>query len=446
MDVLHATVTEDGKRIRMPALANAHDHARTFRSSSLGAFNVPFESWNPFVTRAPQVDAYLANCVSLARTARSGVGAIMIHYTRAQRLVDPVSEARQVARAAQDVGVRIAFAVAMGDMNPIAYAPTERVLPHLRPSIRDEVVRNLARPVPTIAEQLALADEIAVAIASPTVNVQYGPRGPKWASRPMLEAVAAASAASGRRVHMHFAETRYEREWIDAHYPEGVLKWLASIGLLSPRLSLAHCTYARDEELALMAEHGVIAVLNSGSNLTLRSGIAPVARMLKHGVRVAIGGDGLTLDDDDDMLRELRLTWHLHKGWGFDAGLGVADAVRAATAGGYAAITGDETLCGRDAVEFDLADLADDWGLADVDPIDYVVARAQTRHVARLEVAGRVVFDAGRFTGIDYAAMRTELLAAARGRGAEFAAWHRVARELAEDLGPFYRNRLHTCT
>lgn len=445
MTPITVQVDEGRGRLSMPALANAHDHARTFRSTSLGAFNVPFESWNPIVTRAPQVDAWLAAAVSLARTARSGVGAIMVHYTRAQRLTDPVSEARQVALAASDIGVRIAFAVAMGDMNPIAYASSPRVLEQLRPAIRDEVARHLDRPVASAAEQIALADEIAAAIDSPMVTVQYGPRGPKWASRPMLEAVAEASARTGRRVHMHFAETRYEREWIDAHYPEGVLTYLADIGLLSPRLSLAHCTWARDDELERMAEHGVTAVLNPGSNLTLRSGIAPGARMAMCGVRIALGGDGLTLDDDDDMLREARLAWHLHKGWGFEGGLGAQHALQAACRGGYFAVTGQAGETVSDRVEFDLGRLADDFDILPSDPVELVLARAQAAHVSRLEVSGRTVIEAGRFTGIDYPALRDELLAQARSRSTEFAAWYGVARQLAEDLGPFYLKRLHTC-
>jgi cytosine/adenosine deaminase-related metal-dependent hydrolase len=54
-----------------------------------------------------------------------------------------------------------------------------------------------------------------------------------------------------------------------------VVKHLDSIGLLSPRLSLAHCVGARPE---LLAERGVTIVISNSSNLHLRSGIAPVAQ------------------------------------------------------------------------------------------------------------------------------------------------------------------------
>ena len=95
-----------------------------------------------------------------------------------------------------------------------------------------------------------------------------------------------------------------------------MVKHLDAIGLLSPRLTLAHCVWARPDELELLAERGVTIAVNTSSNLHLRSGIAPVARMIEAGCRIALGIDGSALDDDDDALRELRL-WHLlHVGKG----------------------------------------------------------------------------------------------------------------------------------
>ncbi len=69
-------------------------------------------------------------------------------------------------------------------------------------------------------------------------DVQYGPNGVQWCSDALLEAVADASQHTGRRVHMHLLETRYHRAWMDAEYPGGLVKYLDSIGLLSPPLSL----------------------------------------------------------------------------------------------------------------------------------------------------------------------------------------------------------------
>ena len=77
----------------LPALANAHDHARATRSSSFGTAGKPLEIWLHMLALLPAVDPYLATAVSLARSARGGAGSVMVHYTRAQGLTDYVTEA-----------------------------------------------------------------------------------------------------------------------------------------------------------------------------------------------------------------------------------------------------------------------------------------------------------------------------------------------------------------
>ncbi|MDW8445001.1 MAG: amidohydrolase family protein [Acetobacteraceae bacterium] len=170
------------------------------------------------------------------------------------------------------------------------------------------------------AEWIALVDAVADRITDDMVSVQYGPAGPQWCSDALLAAIAEASARTGRRIHMHLLETRYQRDWADRTYPEagGIVAHLERLGLLSPRLTLAHCVWARPDELERIAASGATIAVNTSSNLGLRSGIAPVAEMLRRGCRIALGIDGMAFDEDDDGLREMRLLWALHRGWGFD--------------------------------------------------------------------------------------------------------------------------------
>ena len=65
----------------LPALVNAHDHARP-TASSFGAVNMPLESWILRSVFGTPPDPYLAAASALARSARSGCAAMMIHYTR----------------------------------------------------------------------------------------------------------------------------------------------------------------------------------------------------------------------------------------------------------------------------------------------------------------------------------------------------------------------------
>ena len=64
---------------------------------------------------------------------------------------------------------------------------------------------------------------------------------------------------------------------------------------------------------------GRVIATNPSSNLHLKSGVAPIAEAIKRGCRFAIRVDASAFDEDDDILRELRLGHFLHGGWGFDA-------------------------------------------------------------------------------------------------------------------------------
>src|SRR5882724_1561555 len=190
----------------LPALANAHDHARPTRSSSFGTGGKPLEIWLHYLSLLPAVDPYLAAAVSLARSALGGAGSVMVHYTRVQGLTDLPTEVSEVARAAGDVGVRVGFAVAMRNRNPLVYGPSEPILAALSPQARVEVERRYLKPPLSVEQQIALVDAVASAAANPMFDVQYGPQAVQWCTHELLEAIAGASARTGRRIHMHLLE------------------------------------------------------------------------------------------------------------------------------------------------------------------------------------------------------------------------------------------------
>src|SRR5712691_11279074 len=172
--------------LALPVLVNAHDHARSVRSSSFGAGGKPLETWLHYLALVPAVDPYLASAVSLGRSALGGAGVVMVHYTRAQGLTDLPTEVAEVARAARDVGVRVGFAVAMRNRNPLVYGPSEPILAMLSQASRDEVQKRYMRAPLSVADQLALVDAVASAAASPTFDVQYGPQAVQWCTLDLL--------------------------------------------------------------------------------------------------------------------------------------------------------------------------------------------------------------------------------------------------------------------
>jgi 5-methylthioadenosine/S-adenosylhomocysteine deaminase len=400
----------------LPALANAHDHARATRSSSFGTAGKPLEIWLHWLAMLPAVDPYLATAVSLARSALGGAGSVMVHYTRAQGLTDYVTEAKEVARAAHDVGVRVGFAPALRDRNPLIYGPSEPILASLPADERAEIERRFIRTPLPVKEQIALVDSVAAACASETFDVQYGPAAVQWCTDELLKGVADASARTGRRIHMHLLETRYQREWADREFPGGIVNYLDSIGFLSERTTLAHCAWARPDELELLAERYVTISVNTSSNLHLRSGIAPLAEMMKRGCRVALGLDGATLDEDDDALREMRLADLLHAGTGFCVDADRKTFLNAVLVNGRRSVTNKE-VGGALAPGMPADLLIIDWNKldadrlrTDLDPLDLLFARSTMRHIKELIVGGRTVTRDGKVPDIDLPSMNEDLL------------------------------------
>jgi cytosine/adenosine deaminase-related metal-dependent hydrolase len=406
----------------LPALSNAHDHGRGMRTVAFGAGDDALEVWIAALGQEPATDPWLRAAVAFARMAEAGVAALNHCHNAAdpERLVE---EAAAVSRAARDVGLRVAFAVPVTGRNPLTYgdpAPLFDRLPRaLAVALRDRPARG---PSPEI--QLAMVAEVA-AFEHELFEVQYGPVGPQWVDDAMLERIADCSAADGRRIHMHLYETRYQKEWAEAAYPDGHLRHLDRLGLLSDRLTVAHGVHLDEEDCALLAERGVHVSWNASSNLRLRSGIAPVERFLRHGVRFGLGLDGMAFDDDEDALRELRVAWRLQRGWGAEDVLTRDRLLDAALIDGRRAIFGShECAWGLDAgAPADVLVLESGRIGGDVleqcaDPLDLVIARGRAEDVRSLFVAGREVVREGRATGIDRPAAEAELVEQARAAGA----------------------------
>ncbi len=138
-------------RLVLPALANAHDHGRGLRTAAFGAGDDLLEVWIARLGLEPRVDPYTRAAVAFGRLALSGV-AVLNHCHNTQNPTELLSEARAVARAAADVGLRVAFAVPIMGRNPVAYGDpaASRKSPRRRPRRR--------RKAPRIAYRLGAPD------------------------------------------------------------------------------------------------------------------------------------------------------------------------------------------------------------------------------------------------------------------------------------------------
>ena len=396
----------------LPAFVNAHDHARA-PTSSFGALGMPLESWILRSTLGTPVDPYLTAASALARSARAGCASMMVHYTRPSGTMPLVEEAKAIARAASDVGIRIAFALAVRDQNPLLYGDSEPVLSDLCSDDRKTIEELFVQAPMSPKAYIELTDAIASAISGPKIDVQLGPAGVQWCSKPLLEAVAENSAQTGRRIHMHLLETIYQRAWADANFPQGVVRYLRDIGFLSDRLTLAHCIHARPDEIELIAASGARIVTNFSSNMHLRSGLAPIAAAHNCGCAIAVGVDGLALDEDDDVLRDMRLVQMMHGGLGFKRTWTCSEFFALAIANGRAATgaPGTGELVPGSPADFVTVDLdrLDRDQIMPVDPLELLFARGNASLLRDVVVDGRLIVSEGRCTGVDLPAIEQEL-------------------------------------
>jgi cytosine/adenosine deaminase-related metal-dependent hydrolase len=405
-------------RLVLPALANAHDHGRGLRTAAFGAGDDLLEVWIARLALEPRVDAYTRAAVAFGRLALSGV-AVLNHCHNTQDPAALLAEAAAVARAAADVGLRVAFAVPIMGHNPVAYGDPGPLLSRLPPAARAAAERSLATP-PDWDHQMDQAEAI-FAMQTPHFLPQYGPVGPQWVDDATLARIAARSAETGRRVHMHLLETQAQREWADATYPGGLIPRLDALGLLSPRLTVAHGVHLRPDEIALLADRGVMVSVNTSSNLRLRSGIAPVADFVAKGLGFGMGMDGMAFDDDEDCLRELRLLWQLQRGFGLTETLDPARLWQTVTQDGRRAILGpgDDGGTLTPGAPADILTLSTARIMADAipgrtDAATLALLRARKEDVTDLHVMGRAVVRDGRLTGIDLPAAEAALIAEAR--------------------------------
>jgi 5-methylthioadenosine/S-adenosylhomocysteine deaminase len=115
-------------------------------------------------------------------------------------------------------------------------------------------------------------------------------------------------------LHTHISETALEVENMRDETGMPVVPYIKKQGLLEAKVLAAHCVHIDEGEMRTLARANAGIAHNPSSNLKLASGIAPVNKMLEHGVKVGIGTDGPASNNDLDMFEEIRLAAFLAKG------------------------------------------------------------------------------------------------------------------------------------
>ncbi|NCD34680.1 MAG: putative aminohydrolase SsnA [Spartobacteria bacterium] len=116
-----------------------------------------------------------------------------------------------------------------------------------------------------------------------------------------LRATCEAAEQFGSGIHVHVAEAAYDQSFNLEAYGVTALKRLADAGGLSSRCIIGHGVHMTEDDMDLMAASGAILVTNPQSNMHNAVGVAPSAKMLAKGVRVALGTDSMTCNMREEM-------------------------------------------------------------------------------------------------------------------------------------------------
>jgi len=276
--------------VLVPTFANGHDHGRGGGNVAAGIADGPLEEWIASLKDAPRTSQEELVGDACALMLASGVGSSVICVN--PQSSDTRSEVSAAAAAVLGKGARAAivypFADAFGDVDG---------------RVRDEPGWSDEE----LARRLDDFEQVAHEYDDPCLDFQLGPVGPQWVSESTLAAIGEYALRTQRRIHMHLLESRAQRRWADATYPEGIVGFLEKIGCAGPHVAFAHGTQLRDDELVALAALGSTVIVNTSSNMRLCSGIPPLAALHDCGVAFGAGLDGLALGDLGDYWQELRM-------------------------------------------------------------------------------------------------------------------------------------------
>ncbi len=407
-DALHVghTVRRLPGRALLPGLVNAHSHAfqRLIRGRTeyavQGAGRDDFWSWREQMYRAAErmapEDLYLASRQTFLEMARSGITTVgEFHYIHhagdGTPYEDRLELARQVIRAAREVGLRICLL-------RVGYARAGHQVPQ-NPRQRRFID---ARAEDFLADAQALASMMR---DDSLVTVGVAPHSVRAVSRSWLEATAAAQAQFPA-VHMHVAEQPKEIEACLAEHGRRPVELLADVGLLSPRFTAVHGIHLSDAEVALLGRARASVCACPSTERNLGDGVVPADALMAAGVRVCLGTDSQASIDLLDDARQLESHLRLVRGRRavLDAGGGQVDglALRLLES---ATVHGAEALglpVGRLApglpADFFTVDL-NHPSLAGVDReslIPALVFGAPQEAIREVAVAGRFIVEDGR--------------------------------------------------
>ncbi len=151
---------------------------------------------------------------------------------------------------------------------------------------------------------------------SSRIKFTLGPHAIYTVSSALLQWIHQFAVEQNCLIHLHLSETEYEVQNSIRNFGFSPVRYLYKLGVLSPRLVIAHAVFVDKDEIRMLADHGVKVVHNPASNMKLASGYRfPFVEMKQAGIPVGIGTDGCSSSNNLDMIEAMKLASLLGKVW-----------------------------------------------------------------------------------------------------------------------------------
>jgi 5-methylthioadenosine/S-adenosylhomocysteine deaminase len=416
-------VLGSSEHVVLPGFVNSHHHVG-LTPVQLGSPDLALELWFATRSEARKVDLYLDTLYSAFEMVESGITTVQhLHGWRSGPVVRLLPELDKVFRAYQNIGMRVAYSFSVRDQNRLVYEADEDFVKRVPANLQPALAEWFSATTMPLEEHFAVFEDLYNRYnAGERTKVQLAPANLHWCSDRALSKLQEYSSKYQVPMHMHVLETAYQKEYAHRRTGTTAVRHLYNLGLLGPHLTYGHGVWMNEDDIELTAQTGARVCHNASSNLRLRSGVLPLNQLEAAGVRVALGLDEAGINDDRDMLQEMRLVLRLHRTPGMDDSVPTCPQVlRMATQYGAETTPYGDTIGtlepgkAADLVIVNWKHLAYPYLDEDTPVVDALVQRARSSGVETVLVAGEPILREGKFTRVDKDAALEELAASLRG-------------------------------
>jgi len=423
------TVLDGRGRLVTPGLVNAHTHSQSATLPGFGdRLSHPAFMWltQAHTARRTPDETRLAVLLTAWAALTTGTTALIDHFPGQRFTADDL---QAVLAAWHETGLRATVGLRFFDAAFADIAPPAGL----------EAGAELLHPQPLDEFHALATGAIRTWHGSDgRIGVFPAPSNPDRCTDAALLLCAGLAEQFDTGIHTHLLETRKQASIAESRYGTTTVAHLDRLGILSDRWSCAHSIWLTSGDMALMAAAGAVAVLNPESNARLGTGTADIPAMLRAGMRLALGTDGVGANDNLSMHEAMRAAATLHRAgqparadW-----VSARQSLAMATVGGAAALRQDRVGAIAPGWAADLVLYRMDtpaWAALN-DPVAQLVFAETGGAVDTVMVAGEVLLTGGRPTRFDPAALSREIAAmtaSLRRRNADlFSAADTIARTL----------------